>query len=139
MRGGDGIQAVKGEQVKCDVQLGCIGRRPYTKNLGLEVTGRVLVPPMCKYHLWGGDGGRTGTPGLQLCSFCHLHTPSALDNMYCHSLIPRRLVTSDLGMRLVLSLRRYFLLFYLPISYPFLLPPSFCLSSSLPPSPCSPS
>ena len=50
VRGDDGIQvsmeAVKGgkqEQVTCDVLLVCIGRRPYTKNLGLEVSGR--APP----------------------------------------------------------------------------------------------
>ena len=46
VRGDGGIQvsmeAVKGgkqEQVTCDVLLVCIGRRPYTKNLGLEVSG----------------------------------------------------------------------------------------------------
>ena len=46
VRGDGGIQvsmeAVKGgkqEQVACDVLLVCIGRRPYTKNLGLEVSG----------------------------------------------------------------------------------------------------
>ena len=46
VRGDGGIQvsmeAVKGgkqEQVMCDVLLVCIGRRPYTKNLGLEVSG----------------------------------------------------------------------------------------------------
>ena len=36
------MEAVKGgkqEQVACDVLLVCIGRRPYTKNLGLEVSG----------------------------------------------------------------------------------------------------
>ena len=45
VRGDGGIQvsmeAVKGgkqEQVTCDVLLVCIGRRPYTKNLGLEVS-----------------------------------------------------------------------------------------------------
>ena len=34
------MEAVKGgkqEQVTCDVLLVCIGRRPYTQNLGLEV------------------------------------------------------------------------------------------------------
>ena len=46
VRGDGGIQvsmeAVKGgkqEQVMCDVLLVCIGRRPYTKSLGLEVSG----------------------------------------------------------------------------------------------------
>jgi len=44
VRGDSGVQvsmeAVKGgkqEQVTCDVLLVCIGRRPYTQNLGLEV------------------------------------------------------------------------------------------------------
>ena len=37
--------------------------------------------PLCRYHLCGGDGGRTGTPGLQLRSFSHLYTPSELNNL----------------------------------------------------------
>ena len=53
VRGNGGIQvsmeAVKGEkqeQVTCDVLRVCIGRRPCTQNLGLQVSGRVLVPPV---------------------------------------------------------------------------------------------
>ena len=60
MRVDDGIQvsmeAVKGgkqEQVTCDVLLVCIGRRPYTKNLGLEVGSRA-PPELQSNTLFGG-------------------------------------------------------------------------------------
>ena len=62
VRGDGGIQvsmeAVKGgkqEQVTCDVLLVCIGRRPYTKNLGLEV-----LPPELPSnpHIWGWERAR---------------------------------------------------------------------------------
>ena len=48
---------------------------------------RFLCPSLYRYHLCGGDGGRTRTLGLQLCSLRHLHTPSELDNM-APSLLP---------------------------------------------------
>ena len=58
VRGDGGIQvsmeAVKGgkqEQVTCDVLLVCIGRRPYTRNLGLEV-----LPPELHLTLIFGAG-----------------------------------------------------------------------------------
>ena len=61
MRVDDGIQvsmeAVKGgkqEQVMCDVLLVCIGRRPYTKNLGLEVGNR--APPELQSNTLLGAG-----------------------------------------------------------------------------------
>ena len=62
VRGDGGIQvsmeAVKGgkqEQVTCDVLLVCIGRRPYTRNLGLEV-----LPPELPSnpHIWGWERAR---------------------------------------------------------------------------------
>ena len=62
MRVDDGIQvsmeAVKGgkqEQVTCDVLLVCIGRRPYTRNLGLEVSSRAPPELQSNTLFWGWE------------------------------------------------------------------------------------
>ena len=38
-----GGKSGKSEEVECDVLLVCVGRKPYTENLGLEVTNQIVL------------------------------------------------------------------------------------------------
>ena len=51
------MEAVKGgkqETLSCDALLICIGRRPYTTNLGLEVTSLKGLERASPFNLWVG-------------------------------------------------------------------------------------
>ena len=38
----ESVKSGKSEEVECDVLLVCVGRMPYTQNLGLEVTNQIV-------------------------------------------------------------------------------------------------
>jgi pyruvate/2-oxoglutarate dehydrogenase complex dihydrolipoamide dehydrogenase (E3) component len=54
------METVKGEVLTCDSLLVCIGRRPYTKNLGLEVKIRCRMKfslyILCYKRMYGNAG-----------------------------------------------------------------------------------
>ena len=39
----ESVKGGKSEEVECDVLLVCVGRKPCTEHLGLEVTNQIIV------------------------------------------------------------------------------------------------
>ena len=59
------MESVKGgkeEEMECDVLLVCVGRKPYTENLGLEVTksDSILSTISFRYHCMAECGYHSG-------------------------------------------------------------------------------
>ena len=59
------MESVKGgkeEEVECDVLLVCVGRKPYTENLGLEVSWPHFIPitVSLRYHGMAECGYQSG-------------------------------------------------------------------------------
>ena len=53
----ESVKGGKSEEVQCDVLLVCVGRKPYTDNLGLEVTNHFwcvwcLIPVPRYDRMW---------------------------------------------------------------------------------------